>query len=423
MPIHPEHLTNVVGRIESIASQATRISERFDRHRLVFITEEGLGFSLNDEARDLYERLTKEFLNKLKWSEKYTEKRTSENIKNLIVMAIQNTLTEEIKNVLEQQIRDYDALDCKSYVYVPISGIRVLKQIKLFGVVFKPSSERLKKRILKKFQNVIDKTLNDNESKKGSSEAVAAYLSDVFKFPTVAECVIVAEPDRAEQIALSRTRGILDVIRVAIPLICPPNHKVKVGIGDEVTFSSLPIVSVSSESANINESRLGPLSLFNLDKNSIKKLRQQGLFNVFSLQNKSDLTEVEELYLRAIHWLGDSQNQPEVENKVLSLVTCLETFFTPEKDSSLPISNTVSESIALLMFKGFDKRKNVKRRVKELYDLRSRITHGSKIVITDKDLTELMNFSYAVTRFISQKLNLYKQRKDIQTEVETKKLS
>ncbi|NJK44080.1 MAG: hypothetical protein HC933_07125 [Pleurocapsa sp. SU_196_0] len=230
-------------------------------------------------------------------------------------------------------------------------------------------------------------------------------------------------PIELNKIALNRVRVILDIIRISIPLLYPNTLKVKVDIGDEITFSSLTIVSVCPEAANVHESRIGPLALFDLNGNVIKKLRQQGLFRVFDLQNKLDLTEVEKLYLHAIHWLGDSQNQPEITNKVLSLTTCLETFFTPEKDSGLPISNTISESIALLMFKDFNNRKAAKKRIKELYDLRSRITHGSKISVSDDDLIQLMIFCYSVTRFISKKLDVYIKRKDIQNEVEIKKLS
>ncbi|NJK44081.1 MAG: hypothetical protein HC933_07130 [Pleurocapsa sp. SU_196_0] len=97
MPINLKHLANMVDRIKSIASRATDISENFKKNRLVFITEEGMGFSLNDGVKDEYEKLINEFLNKLKWSEKYTEKKVSEIIKELIVMAMQNASPDEIK--------------------------------------------------------------------------------------------------------------------------------------------------------------------------------------------------------------------------------------------------------------------------------------------------------------------------------------
>jgi Apea-like HEPN len=423
VPIHPQHLSNVVDQIRLIASQVSNISEKFERNRLIFITDDGLAFSLNDEVKELYEKLTSEFLNKLKWSDKYTEKKTSEVIKDLVLKAMQGVSVDEIKNLVEERVRTYDAFDRISHVYIPISGVRVQKQVDLFGVKFKQNSQRLKERVLKNIKDVVRQTLNDDEGKNESYKIANEHLEGIFKFPTIAECIIIADPDRAEQIALNRVRGILDVIRVSIPLTYPSTHKVKVGVGDEITFSSLKTISVSSEAARINESRIGPLALFDLNTTSIKKLRQQGLLKALTLQNKTDLTEVEELYLRAIHWLGDSQNQTETANKVLSLTTCLEIFFTPEKDSGLSISNTISESIALLMVKGLDNRKTVKKRIKDLYNLRSRITHGLTISIADEDLNQLMNFCYSVVRFIFKKLGIYKQRKDIQIEVEAKKLS
>jgi hypothetical protein len=82
-----------------------------------------------------------------------------------------------------------------------------------------------------------------------------------------------------------------------------------------------------------------------LSDGSIARMRAIGVFDLSDLIVKTTRTEFEDVILRAVHWLASAQMQPENENALLNLVTCLETFFKAE--AGTPITATIAEGVAL----------------------------------------------------------------------------
>lgn len=95
----------------------------------------------------------------------------------------------------------------------------------------------------------------------------------------------------------------------------------------------------------------------------------------------NSISDFEKAILRAIHWFSFAEKQAGYENKVLALITCLETFLTSEYGS--PIRNTVAEGCAIFLESTLESRKYIKQRIKKFYKQRNSISHsgGSKSIM------------------------------------------
>jgi hypothetical protein len=421
MPIHSDHKLALVKRIRELAEQETESSS--DRVPLIRIRE-GFQFSFIEENAQKFKKLVSELLNKLNWSEKYTEKIVDDKVTELLVIAKNDSSDVVLSEKLQEMVEAFDAINTEVVVYIPVAGMFVNNAIELGGVLFQKNSPEYSKNIKDALERNIRATAHTPEELVGILEKIDVILKRILKFPVIAEFKFVATDERAQELGITKLRRILDVINVSIPLIYNENMKVQVGLGDEVIFSTLETLTISEQSGNINQQRLGPYQLFSLDQEIILKMKSYGFIEAINFeQDYKNLTGIQKAYLQGLYWLANAQNQIEPENKVLSLITCLETFFSPSKDSGLPISNTISESIALLVFSDLEQRKNLRSQIKELYNLRSRITHGSQIQVSVEDIGNLRNIAYWTVKYIFENFNKYKTLDDIRNHVDDLRMS
>lgn len=241
-----------------------------------------------------------------------------------------------------------------------------------------------------------------------------------------AEMKINAEAKRAEEIALQKLQSVLDILRIMRPLLYREQSNVKIGLAEHSTFSLRVITQIRDDmsNANFNLQRLGAFEYFVLSEANLEKMDKLDIKYLLSLVDKDSFeNEVEEKIFQAIHWLSDAELQSETSNKILSLTTCLETFFSPPKDSGLPISNTISESIALLSSEDREKRKANKKLIKNLYNIRSRVTHGSSLLVTERDIHNLREIAYWSLAFAIKNREKYKTLEDIRQVVEDLKMT
>ncbi len=126
------------------------------------------------------------------------------------------------------------------------------------------------------------------------------------------------------------------------------------------------------------------------------------------LAKPSGVTEFEEILLRGIHWFANALTQSEAENAVLSLVTCLETFLATPPGERL--TDSLAEGVAVALFQSVEERKRMKKRIKELYGLRSGVSHGGAKPILDVDRDELMDIAARFTAYMIGRLDDFRHR-------------
>ncbi len=183
------------------------------------------------------------------------------------------------------------------------------------------------------------------------------------------------------------------------------------------------ILPLSDErSMALSSVRDRPVLPFHVYKETIEKLHECGAMDVAAIlaKQESALTDFERTLLRGIHWFGNALCQKEPENELLSLVSCLETFLTP--DDSNPIGTAIAEGVALLLGTTLEERRKLKKKVKELYAKRSGVSHGGKKAVLEFELSELRELT---KRLIQQMILLCKtlqSKKQLLEMIEDKKL-
>jgi Apea-like HEPN len=108
---------------------------------------------------------------------------------------------------------------------------------------------------------------------------------------------------------------------------------------------------------------------------------------VAKVLQKSQQSDFERTLFRGIHWFAASQKQFERENELLNLMTCVETFLAPPDGRS--VKNEVARGVALLLATEPEMRKVLKEKVRDLYRVRSEISHGGQQIVLEQHLVEL----------------------------------
>jgi len=140
--------------------------------------------------------------------------------------------------------------------------------------------------------------------------------------------------------------------------------------------------------ATVDVDITGPIP-YTFNERTVKRLKEIGAFDVSSVLQKPliDQSQFERTLLRGVHWFANAQFEKERENELLCLITCLETFLTPEDGN--PIGTAIAEGVAFLLETDVDSRKRMKKTVQKLYRLRSGVSHGGNKAVSDADLDDL----------------------------------
>jgi hypothetical protein len=121
------------------------------------------------------------------------------------------------------------------------------------------------------------------------------------------------------------------------------------------------------------------------------------LAHLSSLPDRNDRSELENAIILSIYWFAESYRDRTQIMQFIKLWTCIECFFSIQKKDVVEMNAKGVSGV--LVFSGFGiidvaGHSNLKRRIKRLYDLRSRVVHGEEFGCVDKaDLEELSNYA------------------------------
>jgi hypothetical protein len=216
-----------------------------------------------------------------------------------------------------------------------VVGLSVAKEAAFGRVVLKTLSSSDVEEIGDAVESVIMSTQHTEEEKPQLAEMQRAIIGNHLEGVVCAEFRVIAEPNRARERAEDETRRVLELLRFARPALYPENLQVAVGLAGEVFRASRITPTYSPRSYNLNVENTGPHFSFDLSEETLATMRGFGVFEVSEVLRKNvrDLTQFEETLLRGIHWFSVAEVQQEAENKLLSMVTCLETFLAPRDGS------------------------------------------------------------------------------------------
>ena len=121
-----------------------------------------------------------------------------------------------------------------------------------------------------------------------------------------------------------------------------------------------------------------PLQTFPIDKNRLEDLSFNGFLDDFTtIINASSKTQLEGCILTAIYWIGEAQNEVDLDVSFLKYWTALECIFTGSEKPTDALAKGVSTLNALsgYEFIRIEDAEEVYKNMKKLYDKRSDIIH------------------------------------------------
>jgi hypothetical protein len=379
-------------------------------------------FAIDGPAEDQYKALIDKLLRSgldARLSRSYVEAKVSTLVGELAVQQSE----EKAETGLRQLWQDSDSAPCYS-VIVPLSGFDVPDAPLEVGKVRirfldGPDCDDL----IGTISTIIDGTAHP-EGEKGPMKAlIAGPLKTHLAGQVVAESSVVAEAVRAREIAEEETRKALDVIRYTLAAVVPRGMRVEIGLMHEVYGGPklTPLIERDGKSFTLHVERVGPLMLFKLDKETVDTMQDLGLLQMGQILGKKAPTALELSLIRSLRWFGVMTGQGDAGHRLVAGMVCLETLLAPGDRE--PISNYVAESAALLLGNGSSGKRQVKKRVKELYGIRSAIAHGASKPPGERDVDDLTAICGEVIQRLLPLLSELKSSKDVYERLENLKFA
>jgi hypothetical protein len=134
-----------------------------------------------------------------------------------------------------------------------------------------------------------------------------------------------------------------------------------------------------------------PLHKFPIDNNQLKNLSFDGFLEDFSaIINASSQTDLDGCILSAIYWIGEAQNEADLDVSFLKYWTALECIFTGTEQPTHALAKGVA---TLNTFSGYEfikieDAKEVYRNMIKLYDKRSAIIHHGMNYLANQVINE-----------------------------------
>lgn len=119
-----------------------------------------------------------------------------------------------------------------------------------------------------------------------------------------------------------------------------------------------------------------PARLYEIDSIQIQQWKKNGLDKVLeSIELLDAKPGSATLRIRiAITWYGRAMNANTPDEQFVSLTTALESLLVADEEVS--ITQRLADEVSALLGGNFESRENIKKRTRELYNLRGRIVHA-----------------------------------------------
>lgn len=391
------------------------------------IDRNGVLVTLAGATLEEYQRIIDKLLQEKDLKEQFSEKSLENMLSEVISKLFSLGDTNQTQLFLKDEFGKIQSKCKRQIVYIPIDGVFMHEQevesIRIGNILIERINEE-------KFRDITQTTRDITLSKSSSfyssedlrqmAQENEEVLERILLNSVCAKYSVIAEPNRAVELAKEETRRSLDVLRFSIPLLYRRKDNVRIEIEGEAGNGRCRHLIISEDSSFFSIGVKSSRKTFDINRKYLDDLEKIGVFKLSNLFQKKDPTDLERDLIVALGWFSQSQNQIELNSELLYLTICLEVFFSPERGER--ISEFVSESIAFMLEDSFEKRKEIKKRSKDLYELRSKVVHGSKKPISEKDVLELQEITLRVIiKLINNKMK-FQSGQELREWIKDKKL-
>ncbi len=184
------------------------------------------------------------------------------------------------------------------------------------------------------------------------------------------------------------------------------------------------IAAVSEQGACVEYEAIGALFECTIDERRLAWARERLRFDELSAMLAKPLdggTHYEGLVITALHWFGEASQDDSPPNKVVRLCTALEALLIGAQVDRL--TSELAERVAIVMEEKLDARKQLKRRMKKLYGLRSRVVHDGKRDVPEREARELECIVLQTIVAMAGRLQQIQRKADVEVWFEDIRLS
>jgi hypothetical protein len=300
-------------------------------------------------------------------------------------------------------------------VHIPLVGIQLHTDMSPIGrVVLRKMEGAQFDALSQRVETIIRQSDGTAEEIEQLVLTQLPQILDSFRETVIAEFRMAGETEQAKTAAEAACRRTLDLLRYAIPVLYPQQPDVMVGIQGEVHNGarSRVTLAIADDGGRFTWQfqAVDTRTPFIISPDTIEAMTRLGIFEVTKILEKPDRewTDFENTLLDAIHWFANAQIEFELPYRLLSLITCLETFLTPQDGN--PIGTAIAEGVAIIIGTTLDERKQLKKRVQKLYSMRSAVTHGGRKEVPDADVAELTTLAQTVIMAMIQRKDTLQDR-------------
>lgn len=370
--------------------------------------------------------------------ENFSKKEIEEHLRRILDKT-ENVQRKKRKEVIEREVsklgRFFKDEIGKWNIIVPLENMKLNQRIlKIGNISFYTLTNHRRKEITKRLRKIL--LPNPNYSQQEKEALVMNIVKEVVEPALGKVCAEVMIKGRVEMVFPKALRIIRDSV-LAMKLyrniqddvfgryfdlmggIPTRALRVMLGFSDQKGFTS-------------EVGTLGTFFPYEIDQRRKDFMKKWGVNEILNMLTRTDLTELEHRLLSSILWFGracevqlldeerrkkilSGEKASEISESVLGsfgyydrfikLIIALEALLVFDKTE--PIQNNVAERCALFLGREYDERKYIKKRIKNLYALRSKLVHHGHVDISKEELDELT--------VITQKLilNILKKKKKL----------
>jgi hypothetical protein len=353
------------------------------------------------------------------WGDKFSTDSINKRLSTLIKIAASEG-SEALMNSLKTEDEYHKKFKDNQSVYVPVDGIETinLDHLELGNIRLELIQGDKLEHILQRMHSITRLTTHTDKEKELIMQQDREEITSIFGGKVCSNYEVIAEPDRAIEIAVLETSRSLELLRYSIWAVHPNGEK-RIDIGlMSGTLKGRQNALALSETQLLSRWRRMTLPL-RIEPSTIHKLRNAGVFKLSNIMKKAHKTDLELRLLRFLHWISDSYVQTEIENQLVSLLVGLEAVFGPG-------NNSVGFGSAIMIGKGLSDRKEIKEKVSVLYKHRNGVVHGSKnnsVVVEDVHYLRNMTMKLMIDILELIDAQKIKSIKDLKELIEERQLS
>jgi hypothetical protein len=343
----------------------------------------------------------------------------SQSITNLLNLYGRSPSDKQVKNEMDSYLKRLLESIEERRVLIPIESFRLIDIQELtIGKVRFIEFGKIQEQLKSDYHKLIDKNpvipLDQKPLNKEHFEEI--FVKNLLN-KMCADIIVKAEKEKSYFKALQEIENAINLLRCYIPLIFSSGLRVKIGIdGSIIKRTHVSYLSIETVGGQFNGKGLaiGPLNEYELNPASLKHLKDNGHLDQFGAilyKDKSSRTELENRIVTAIRWIGSGINEEANCDKFLKLAIALECLLLTREEEGKRAP--IAERCAYLLTRDPQKQLDIDKRVKKLYDKRSKIAHEGETEIEKEQLAYMKRIVLSCLLEICPKTSEWKSIQDI----------